>query len=127
MGFTNFFKFFFKTASQKKKMSPSQSLKSQLVNEISAYQFNNLIRNPVRFVFLDLRADKSNPYPKSMPSDESQALSFVRANAPSLEYPILLICETGSISKHVGLQLAIEGYTNVTLLAEGTSALEKII
>lgn len=110
-----------------KGVAPSTIAHESLVtlNEISQYQFNNLVHNRVAFAFFDLRnsIELAKEFPRAMAIAAEDVLESTRKACPNTDYPVVLICESGELSKRVGQVLVSEGYRNVNVLKGGVQAL----
>ncbi len=100
-----------------------------ILNEISYFQFDNLIRNRIPFVILNLGVDLKNFYkiPLYQTHLESQAINATPETALSelnklnlpLHNAILVLCSDGRASGKTVDHLEKHGYTNVFLAKDG--------
>jgi len=95
------------------------------VMKIGSFQFNNLMKSPVTYLLMDLRAEGAQPtLPRATRMDEASAIQTALKDLKSKESPVIVICETGAISKDVAQALADAEFKNVVWLEGGTQTLE---
>ena len=106
----------------------------QDLNAIGAFQFENLIRNRIPFVLLNLGADLDGLFPpfhqshlerQTQKTSSSEALMTLRQSALPAEQAVLLICPTGSECPLVAARLEEAGYSNVYWIQGGIEALRR--
>lgn len=108
------------------------------LNEISFYQLENLIMQRVPFKFLNLSEEQKllqafshlNSYYSRFLKDqlftienEEKTIEFVQTQNFSLDMPMVLLCNEGSLSKKVAFELEKIGYKNVYVIASGIQQL----
>lgn len=98
--------------------------------EIGLFQLENLITTPARFRLFDLRADKKTIHPGvdrllagAVQVTSDNFLGQVRQEKLPLDFPLILICETGDHSKRLAAQLEKSGHTNVYVVEGGAEGL----
>ena len=99
------------------------------VVRIGQYQLENLQMNRVHFLYLDLRTDRSENtghayLARSQAVDAGDALAFVLGQNLPKETPIVLICENGSKSLGVALELEANSYINVYVVEGGAAGID---
>ena len=98
-----------------------------LIMKIGSFQLENLLSQRTRFVYLDLRlgdADRSHRLLSgSIVVDEAQVFGQVATLAPSLDFPVVLVCENGERSMRAALALDAAGYSNVFVVRDGFAGL----
>lgn len=103
------------------------------LNEIGEFQFENLIRNRIPFVFINLTTNLPQLFAQSFYQNHLESIEIrtqdsdvveklKQKNHPSHE-AILIICEDGNRSKQLVSILEAAGYLNVFFLAGGMSSL----
>lgn len=103
------------------------------LNEIGEFQFENLIRNRIPFVFINLTSELPQLFAQSFYQKHLESIE-IRAQEPTAldqlkqrNHPqheaILIICENGVRSKQFVSKLEAEGYLNVFFMAGGMSSL----
>ncbi len=101
------------------------------VIRIGQYQLENLQRNKIGFVFLDLREPELRAregvghwlLQGSHPMTAGEAANYVDSLALPPNTPIVLVCENGAKSLGVAMELETKAYINVYIVEGGTSAL----
>ena len=103
------------------------------LNEIGEFQFENLIRNRIPFVLINLTPElpqlfSQSFYQKHVESieircQESEVIEKLKAKNHPPHEAILVICEDGDHSKLVVTQLEAQGYLNVFFMAGGMKSL----
>jgi rhodanese-related sulfurtransferase len=101
------------------------------VAKIGRYQLENLLKNNIGFVFLDLRSPESRAMgPQglhllagSVPVELDLVLAHVRGLGCPPHAPIVLICENGTKSVAAARELEQNSYINVFVFEGGTDAL----
>lgn len=102
------------------------------LNEIGYFQFENLIRNRVPFVLLNLGADLSNFFEglsqKHLQSVEIQttetaAIADLKAKNLDKSYAVILICQNGDLSGSFVKAVEGLGYVNVYTIHRGLKGL----
>lgn len=98
--------------------------------EIQLFQLENLFASPNRFLFFDLRVQRSSLpeeldriFVKAVPKSASDLLADLKAQNAPLEYPIVLVCDDGELSQRLARSLEESGYTNVYVIAGGVIGL----
>lgn len=103
--------------------------------EIGAFQFENLVRNRIPFVLLNLGADLKGLFPSFLQTQmESQMTATTPENAlqdlsgkhPAKDTAIIVICENGERSLSLAEKLVSQGYHNVYCLGGGRRALRPL-
>lgn len=105
-----------------------------ILNEISYFQFDNLIRNRIPFLILNLGVDLKGFYkiPLYQNHLESQSINTTAESALSelqklnlpLHNAILVLCPDGVVSGKTVDSLEKQGYTNVFLAKNGFETLK---
>lgn len=100
-----------------------------ILNEITFFQFDNLIRNRIPFLILNLGVDLKNFYslPLYQGHLESQTLSTsletviadLKNRKALADDALLVLCADGRVSGQVVDQLEANGYTNVFFAKNG--------
>lgn len=100
--------------------------------EIGEFQFENLVRNRIPFVLLNLGVDVGGLYLSFLQSQmESQMIMTTPENAlkdfsakhSSKDTAVVVICEDGGRSRPVAEKLVENGFHNVYFLAGGRKSL----
>lgn len=98
--------------------------------KLGEYQLANLIRNQVKFLYLDLRSEnarKMDPedfiFTGATPVTPEQVLEYARRNAPDKAFPVVLICETSEKSMASAQLLEQDAFINVYVLEGGTGSI----
>lgn len=100
--------------------------------EIGEFQFENLVRNRIPFVLVDLGADLAGLYPSFLQAHlESQrltttpesALADLVARAPAKDSAVVVISQDGETSGPVARRLIEQGYQNVYSVLGGANSL----
>lgn len=99
---------------------------------IGQYQLENLQRNRVSFLYLDLQAPENRAtldvqhflVAGSHSVSPENALKFVMDRGTALDFPIVLICENGSKSVAVAQQLEENSYINVFAIEGGWKSID---
>lgn len=98
------------------------------MNKIGFYQFNNLIRNRIPFLLINLGQEISSWYESIFKMhleaqqrriDGSEIDSLLQTEKTPKDFPILLLCQNGRTSTQVADKLKNQGYTNVYLIDGG--------
>ncbi len=93
-------------------------------SKIGEFQFENLLKNPIAFLLLDLRPSDIKPnISKAQKVSFDLVLEFVKTHSHEKDQPIVLVCETGTQSEEAAKLLSVEGYINVVVLEGGTRSL----
>jgi len=103
------------------------------LNEIGEFQFENLIRNRIPFVFINLTPDLPQLFAQSfyqkhlesieIRTQESSVIDQLKERNHPLHEAILIICENGDRSKQLVSLLEAQGYLNVFFMADGMKSL----
>ncbi|MEQ1877673.1 MAG: MFS transporter, partial [Bdellovibrionia bacterium] len=94
------------------------------VTRIGEYQLQNLMRQRIQFLFVDLRAPGDKPeFPKSLHSSIGSIVQDVTANVPDRNFPVVVVCENGSDSASAAEKLVQNSFLNVVVLEGGTRSL----
>ncbi|MFN8789850.1 MAG: rhodanese-like domain-containing protein [Bdellovibrionales bacterium] len=104
-----------------------------LLNELGFFQFDNLIRNQIPFVLLNLGADLKGLYKLSHHQNHlekltcnvstSDALETLKNRKHSLHEAIVVICQSGKDSGPLVDELEAAGYLNVFMVKGGLDQL----
>lgn len=104
-----------------------------VLNEIGFFQFDNLIRNRIPFVLLNLGVDLKGIYDMPLYQNHLESLSILvtAESAPqaleSRQHPqheaIVIICPSGQQSENLIDQLEALGYLNVFYVKGGRQSL----
>ena len=98
------------------------------MNTIGFYQFDNLIRNRIPFLLINLGQEISSWYEsiykmhleaQQRRIDSSEIDSLLRSEKTPKDFPILLLCQNGQLSSKSVDNLRRQGYTNVYLIDGG--------
>lgn len=99
-----------------------------MLNRISFYQFDNLVRNRIPFMFINMNSDVSTWYDSiyKLHIQTNQVLTSL-PEIPSVldskkipkDFAILLLCQNGRESEKAATDLQKKGYTNVYLIDGG--------
>lgn len=100
--------------------------------KLGEYQLANLIRNQVKFLYLDLRSEevrkKQSPndfiFGGATPVSPEQVLEYARTNTPDKAFPVVLICETSEKSMASAQVLEQDAFINVYVLDGGTGSIQ---
>lgn len=105
-----------------------------ILNEITYFQFDNLIRNRIPFVVLNLGVDLSRffsipLYQEHLETQTTVAtpetvLSELQNRKVALDDAILVLCEDGAVSAQVVDELETKGFTNVFFAKSGFAKLK---
>lgn len=100
-----------------------------ILNEISFFQFDNLIRNRIPFVILNLGVDLKDFYSMPLYQNHLEALTVVATKESALielqnrkvlnHDAILVLCPDGQVSAQLVDQLESQGFTNVFFAKSG--------
>lgn len=101
------------------------------ISTIGRYQLDNLQKNRVMFLFLDLSEGQTTIVDATLLSGSQrvrayEVLNFVKSLGVSTNHPIVLICENGSKSMAAALELEANSFINVFVVDGGTSKLEPL-
>ncbi len=98
--------------------------------QIGRYQLENLIREGVRFLFIDFRSESerlaraSEPLlAKTMPMSLGELHENLKSNQVPFDAAILLLDETGAESVLTAAALETQGYKNVYVVRGGAAGL----
>jgi rhodanese-related sulfurtransferase len=99
--------------------------------KIGAYQVRNLILNQTQFVYLDLRSEAERAafagdtalLSGTQAVSTAAVLATLQASGRPLEFPVVLLCETGEPSARLASELESAGYRNVFFVGGGAQAL----
>ncbi|MBX2988481.1 MAG: rhodanese-like domain-containing protein [Bdellovibrionaceae bacterium] len=103
-----------------------------ILHEIGFFQFENLVRNRVSFLLLNLGADTKGLFQgfyqnhleaQTLASTPATAVQDVRARGVPADQAILILCDSGRESGALVDALENAGYTNVYYVSGGVSAL----
>lgn len=103
---------------------------------IGGFQFENLIRNRIPFLLLNLGADTAGLFPsyhqshldrQTLRGSREEALVKIRESAVPAEHAIVLLSQDGGICEFVAAQLEEAGYTNVYWVRGGMNSLRQEI
>lgn len=104
-----------------------------LLNELGFFQFDNLIRNQIPFVLLNLGTDLKGLYKLSHHQNhldkltcnvsEKNALETLKSRQHPLHEAIVVICQSGKESATLVDELEAAGYLNVFLVKGGLDQL----
>lgn len=98
------------------------------MNHIGFFQFDNLVQNRVPFVLLNLGPSLASLYISvfkmhienhEILTDENQAVKKLEEMKAPLDAAIVLICDDGTKSSRLLIQLETKGYSNVYLMDGG--------
>ncbi len=93
--------------------------------KIGDYQLQNLLRNQVKFLYLDV-SQLPVPHPllkEAIVVAANHAVEYALANTPDRNYPIVVICENGEKSLEVGGVLEENSFLNVYVVEGGSQSL----
>ena len=100
------------------------------VLQIGRYQLENLVREGVRFLFIDFRSEAQRTaraadplLAKTMPMSTGELHENLKSNQVPLDAAILLLDETGESSVSVATTLELQGYKNVYVIRGGAAGL----
>lgn len=96
------------------------------IMKIGEYQLRNLIESRTPFLYLDLRTVNESDHELlagSIKINPQDVLATVRAKGVATDGPIILICETGTVSTAAAIELSENSYINVFVIAGGLEAL----
>ncbi len=100
------------------------------VIQIGRYQLENLTREGVRFLFIDLRTDAERAagppetlLAKSMPMTFEQLQENLKLNQIPLDAAILLLDNAGEAAPQAAANLEAQGYKNVYVVRGGAASL----
>lgn len=98
--------------------------------EFGFFQLENLFLNPSRFLFLDLRTNRSPTVPAvdrllktAEPVNAPSVKNYVVAKKVDREFPVVLVCAEGHDSKIAAADLSKAGYINIYVVAGGVAGL----
>lgn len=103
-----------------------------ILNEIGWFQFENLVKNRIPFLLINLGVDFTGLYQgfyqshlesQMMTSNEKSALNDVKERKIPAHHAILVVCQDGSQSALVIDQLESAGYLNVFYAKAGLTGL----
>lgn len=104
------------------------------VSYIGFFQFDNLIKNRVQFMFLNLGVNIDDWYTSMFASHladstihttDKEALAQVEAKQVPKHFPIVVLCPNGKTSAKLAHDLEAQGYTSVFAIRGGLKALAK--
>ncbi len=104
------------------------------VSYLGFFQFDNLIKNRVQFLLLDLGADITDWYKGMLAThlenyrlitNEKEAVALVEAKQLPKHFPIVVLCPNGKSSSKVAHILEEMGYTSVFAVEGGVKGLNK--
>jgi rhodanese-related sulfurtransferase len=100
-----------------------------ILNEITYFQFDNLIRNRIPFVILNLGVDIKNFYSAAVYQSHLEKLNIPTSKEKALEEltqrnlqkheAVLVLCPDGKVSAEVVDFLEAAGFTNVFFAKSG--------
>lgn len=99
-----------------------------MINKIGFYQFDNLIRNRIPFLLINLGQDISSWYESIFKQhletqqrriDSLEIDALLNTEKIPKEFPILLLCQNGKVSGKAAETLQKAGYSNVYLIDGG--------
>jgi len=98
--------------------------------EIGLFQIENLLYAQTRFLFLDLRREKTKVGPaleavfaKAIPLAATAVENYLVQEKTPLPSPVVLVCEDGQTSQGVAARLEKLGYLNVYVVERGIEGL----
>lgn len=105
-----------------------------ILNEITFFQFDNLIRNRIPFVILNLGVDIKNFYSSSLyqghlegitiNATPEDAVAQLQNRKAQNHDAILILCPDGRVSAQLVDTLEAQGYTNVFFAKNGYDSLK---
>lgn len=99
---------------------PSQNA----VTRIGEYQLQNLLKQRIQFLCVDLRTPGAKPeFPRSVRSTIGSIVEDVTAQVPDRNFPVVVICETGKESQSAAEKLVQNSFLNVVVLEGGTRSM----
>lgn len=107
---------------------------SLLLNEISFFQFDNLIRNRIPFLLLNLTEETPRLYSQALyqkhleamenKTNKTQALALLSQKSYPKHEAILVLCQNGNQSCELATSLEKDGYLNVFFVKGGLETLK---
>lgn len=100
--------------------------------EIGEFQFENLVRNRIPFVLLNLGTDLGGMYPsflqdhlntQMLTTTPETAAADLAKRTPAKDTAVVVICEDGARSLPLAEELVKAGYLNVYCVAGGRKSL----
>lgn len=104
------------------------------ISYLGFFQFDNLVKNRVQFMFIDLGVDIKDWYKGMLAShlenstvrcQESEVLAQVQAKQVPKHFPIVILCADGKESTRAACTLEEAGYTSVFAVQGGLKTLAK--
>jgi rhodanese-related sulfurtransferase len=101
---------------------------ASILNEIGAFQFDNLVNNRIPFLLVNLGADLTGLYMshlqahlerQAFTTTPSNVLTDLAAKKIPKEFAIIVLCQDGDTSAKTVDALESAGYTNVFFLKNG--------
>jgi rhodanese-related sulfurtransferase len=99
------------------------------VLKVGRYQLENLVREGVRFLFVDLRTEAERStwtdplLSKAMPLAFQELQENLISNAVPVDSAIVLLSEDGTSATAAALGLEAGGFTNVYIVRDGVAGL----
>lgn len=103
-------------------------------NSLNYFQLDNLIRTRTSFIFLTINVDLAPWYGPlermhlqnfEVKTTEQSALNDLNERKVPKDFAVVVLCETGDISKKIAPALEAEGYKNIYYIGEGYQGLLK--
>lgn len=100
---------------------------------IGHFQFDNLIKNRVNFLIVNIDVnvaelyegiEKSHIEKSSLHANQGEALQKILQNPMPKHNGITVICKDGKISQHIANELEKNNYTNVFVVKNGLNGLK---
>jgi rhodanese-related sulfurtransferase len=99
--------------------------------KIGQYQLENLLRQRIPFLYLDLRKPDVRAseavghflLSASVAVEPDKVLDYVLSLGLAISHPIVMICETGLKSMDAALELEKNSFVNVYVIEGGTKSL----
>jgi rhodanese-related sulfurtransferase len=95
------------------------------IAKIGRFQLENLLRNNVRFLYVDLRtsSEENQILKSSIRLAPEQVRVHLEGNNIAKDHPVVLICDDGKISLKIALELESNSFRNVFVVDGGYSAI----
>lgn len=108
-----------------RKLFSKRVVKIEPYLKIGAFQLENLMENPIKFILLDLRDKNEAPYfKKSIMATAETAEGILKENHITLDDAVVIVCRDGNLSESLAQTLSLKKYKNIVILNGGTQSLE---
>lgn len=107
-----------------------------ILNELGLFQFENLVKNRIPFLLLNLGTDLSGLFPpyhqthlesQTLATTPEAALTELKNRKATKDQAIVVLCENGATSEKVIVELEAAGFMNTYFVKEGLQSLRGTI